>query len=163
MKSHNPYDMSRRDFLKIVGGFVGGLMGFILGLPLISYFVSPALKEQGGEAWIPAGPLENYPIGKPTLFTFTRTKQYGWEKSAQSYGAYIIRHSDTEVTIFSNMCTHLACRVRWHDDLQQFVCPCHNAHFEKDGDVISGPAPRPLDRYEYKIEDGMLYIHLIEG
>ncbi|NPA31305.1 MAG: ubiquinol-cytochrome c reductase iron-sulfur subunit [Chloroflexi bacterium] len=163
MSSRNPHDLSRRDFFKIVGSFVSGIMGVMLGIPLISYFISPALDEQGGEKWIPAGPLENYPLGKPTLFTFTLTKQHGWEKTSQSYGVYIIRHSDTEVTVFSNVCTHLACRVRWKDELGEFVCPCHDAHFAETGEVISGPAPRPLDKYEYKIEDGILYIHLVEG
>ncbi len=161
MSEHNPYDLSRRDFFKVVGSFVGSIMGLLMGVPLIAYFISPALEKQGGEKWIRAGKLDDYPPEEPTLFTFTITKKYGWEKSAQSYGVYIIRHNDNSVTVFSNICTHLSCRVRWKPELGEFVCPCHDAHFAKDGRVLSGPAPRPLDQYEHKVEDGILYIHVV--
>ncbi|MBN2146953.1 MAG: Rieske 2Fe-2S domain-containing protein, partial [Anaerolineales bacterium] len=42
-------------------------------------------------------------------------------------------------------------------------CPCHDAAFAIDGGIIHGPQPRPLDEYEYKIEDGNLLIHYVEG
>jgi Rieske Fe-S protein len=42
-----------------------------------------------------------------------------------------------------------------------YICPCHNGHFSIDGEVISGPPPRPLDVYATKIEDGLLYINPI--
>ena len=58
----------------------------------------------------------------------------------------------------SNICTHLGCRVRWIADQEQFFCPCHNGVFDKDGTVVSGPPPRPLDRYEVKVEGETVYI-----
>ncbi len=156
-------EISRLDFVNIVLAFTGGIMGIILGIPLVGYFLGPALKKERGEAWIPAGPVKKYPKDQPTLFSFTRTQQHGWEKTAESYGVYIIRKSDDKVEALSNICTHLGCRVRWHADVGEYICPCHNAHFTKDGKVISGPAPRPLDRFQTKIDKGMLYIHFIEG
>jgi menaquinol-cytochrome c reductase iron-sulfur subunit len=38
------------------------------------------------------------------------------------------------------------------------LCPCHSSVFSVDGAVISGPAPRPLDRYETKVENGKLLL-----
>ena len=37
------------------------------------------------------------------------------------------------------------------------ICPCHNGVFDPQGRVLGGPPPRPLDRYEYKVENGVLY------
>jgi Rieske Fe-S protein len=48
--------------------------------------------------------------------------------------------------------------VRWIAEDERFYCPCHNGVFAKDGSVVSGPPPRPLDRFENKVEDGILYI-----
>jgi len=158
--SHN---IDRRDFVKIVLAFLGTIMGAVVGLPAIGYLISPAIKVQKKEAWIPLGPLENYPVGTPTLFNFTRTTVNGWEKTVSSYGAYVIRSGANDLKVFSNMCTHLSCRVTWNDDESEYICPCHDAHFGSDGQVLSGPPPKPLNEYETKIEEGELFIHLVEG
>ena len=158
-------NMSRHDFVKFTVGVLGTIMGGIVGIPAVGYLLSPALK--GGtskEAWIPLGPVENYPIDVPTLFTFTRSKVNGWEKTVNSYGIFVVRKSESEVELFSNVCTHLACRVNWKEDQQEFICPCHDGHFGANGEIISGPQPRPMDRYtEYKIEEGVLSFLFSEG
>jgi Rieske Fe-S protein len=48
--------------------------------------------------------------------------------------------------------------VRWIADQEVFLSPCHNGVFDREGKVISGPPPRPLDRYEVKIENNQLLI-----
>ena len=154
--------LNRRQFVTIVTAFLGTLMGAVVGLPAIGYMISPALKVQKKEAWIPAGSLENYPEGVPTLFTFTRTQVNGWEKTVNSYGVYITRKPGGKIQVLSNICTHLSCRVNWKEDLKEYVCPCHDGHFDLDGEVTAGPPPRPLDRYEFKIEDGNASILLRE-
>ena len=60
----------------------------------------------------------------------------------------------------SNICTHLGCRVRWATDEQQYLCPCHIGIFAKDGTVVSGPPPRPLDSYDLRVEDGQIQVKL---
>ena len=156
--------LNRRDFVTIVTAFLGGIMGAVIGLPTIGYLISPAIKSGGGkESWISVGPLENYPMGEPTPFNFTRTKINGWERTTNSYGVYVIRLSDTDIKILSNICTHLSCRVTWRPEAQAYVCPCHDAKFDKNGGVISGPPPRALDPYTYKIENGTISIQIAEG
>jgi len=146
-------------------GALGTIIGAVIGLPVIGYIISPALKRQESEAWIPAGPLENYPIGVPILFSFTRTKLNGWERTVNSYGVYVLRKSEAEndVLALSNVCTHLSCRVTFNDGRQEYLCPCHDAQFTIDGEVAGGPPPRPLDRYETKVEEGTLSLHFKEG
>jgi Rieske Fe-S protein len=90
----------------------------------------------------------------------------GWERTVNSYGVFVIRKSDQAVTVLSNKCTHLSCRVNWIEADQHFFCPCHDAQFGIDGQVLGGPPPRPLDAYTgeaIKIEEGNLFIHFTEG
>lgn len=156
-------NLERRGFIKVILASLGAIMGGIIGIPAIGYLVSPASKVTSKEAWIPLGPLENYPLGRPTLFTFTRSVVNGWEKSSSSYGAFVVRSSPEDVRVYSNICTHLCCRVNWDENQTQYVCPCHDAHFTIDGKVASGPPPRPLDQYEVKVENGNLSIHFVEA
>jgi len=156
-------EVGRREFVKAVLALLSSIMGAVIGIPAISYLISPAVKVQKKEAWIPLGPLENYPIGQPTLFNFTRTTINGWERTVNSYGVFVVRYSEDQLKAFSNVCTHLSCRVNWKEDQQEYVCPCHDAQFDINGQVLSGPPPEPLHTYETKIEDGNLFIHFVKG
>ena len=155
--------VTRHDFVFAVTAFLGTIMGVVIGIPALGYLIAPSLKKTESEAWIPAGPLDNYPVNEPTLFSFTRTQINGWEKTVNSYGVFIIRMADGQVQALSNICTHLSCRVNWNNDLQEFVCPCHDGRFSEDGSVISGPPPRPLYPVETKVENGELMIYFKEG
>jgi menaquinol-cytochrome c reductase iron-sulfur subunit len=157
------HGLSRRDFVTGVVGLLGGIIATIVGLPAIGYLLSPAMKKVSSDEWVPLGKLEDIPLDKPFLFSFTRTKQVGWERTANSYGVYIIRKPGGELDVFSNVCTHLSCRVSWNEERGEFICPCHDGLFRKDGSIISGPQPRSLDRFEYKIEADTLMIHLVEA
>ena len=156
-------EVNRRDFVKVVTAFLGTVIGGVLSLPAIGYLISPATKIQKSEAWIPAGNLTNYEIDIPTPFSFTRTKVNGWEKTVNSYGVYVVKENENQARVYSNLCTHLSCRVTWKEDLQEYICPCHDGHFDSQGNVTLGPPPKPLHLYETKIEDGALFIHLMEG
>ncbi len=155
--------LDRRSFVKIVTSALGSLMAAVIGLPVIQYFISPALNKDTADDWISLGTLENYPFNTPTLFNFTLTKINGWERTTQSYGVYVLREEGKDVTVFSDICTHLSCRVKWNEEQTEYTCPCHAAFFDKYGNVLSGPPPRPLDQFETKLDGGQLFIHLREG
>ena len=157
------YSINRRGFVKVILALLGSIMGVIAGLPAIGYLISPAVKIRKSEAWIPVGPLENYEIGFPKLFSFTRTQVNGWEKTANSYGVYVLKQSENQAVVYSNLCTHLSCRVTWQEELQQYVCPCHDGRFGGQGNVIAGPPPEPLHQFETKLENNTLYIHIKEA
>lgn len=157
-KSPSPNLISRSDFVKIVIAFLGTVMGVVTGLPAISYLIAPALRPKETEVWVPVGPLKDYPIGIPKLFSFTRSRINGWEKTVNSHGVFVIRKDETNVLVLSNICTHLGCRVSWHPDIQEFVSPCHDGHFDINGNVTKGPPPRPLDEFATKMEVDNLYI-----
>lgn len=153
--------ISRRDFIKTTTSLLGGLIGLLVGFPSVAYLLSPALKAEAEDAaLIPLGPLEKYPIGVPTRFEFTRTKVNSWERTATNYGLYVVRKNEKDIRVFSDICTHLGCRVNWHPDIQNYVSPCHDGHFDIHGNVVSGPPPRPLDEYVVKIENENLFVTL---
>jgi menaquinol-cytochrome c reductase iron-sulfur subunit len=161
-ESHE-HGLNRRQFVAGMGGILGGIMAAVVGLPAIGYLIAPGLKQQQTAAWVPLGPVADLKPGEPALYTFTITQQTGWETTANSYGAYVIAKPGGQYDVFSNTCTHLACRVNWRDEANQFVCPCHDGRFDEAGAVVAGPPPRPLDRYEYKVENGTLMIHVVEA
>jgi cytochrome b6-f complex iron-sulfur subunit len=70
---------------------------------------------------------------------------------------------------FSLVCTHLGCVVRWRPDearkknsqkkiAGRFACPCHGGVFDSEGQVVSGPPPRALERLEVRERNGQVFI-----
>lgn len=157
--AHKP-DISRRDFIKSAAAFIGTLIGIGIGLPSIFYLLSPSLEKTEDDSFIDLGPLEKYPIGIPTRFEFTRTTVNGWERTATNYGLYVVRKSNSEVRVFSDICTHLGCRITWHPDQGHYISPCHDGHFDIVGNVVSGPPPRPLDEFISEIKNDNLIVSL---
>jgi menaquinol-cytochrome c reductase iron-sulfur subunit len=150
--------LSRREFLGLATFSIGGLIAAILGLPAIAYIIDPARRSKEEQNWIPLGAVSKVEIGKPTLFKTRIEKQAGWTVNEQELTFYVLTENGRDFTAMSNVCTHLGCRVRWIADEEKFSCPCHNASFNKRGEVTSGPPPRPLDRYEVKEEDGQIFV-----
>ncbi len=159
--------ISRRDFMKVTTGTIGGIITIAIGAPVIGYLIDPALHAGTKEAWIPVGKLVDIPIDTPTPFSFTRTNVNGWERTGTSYGGFIIRKSEDpqDIVILSSRCTHLSCSVNWQAETKEFICPCHDGRFNQDGKVLGGPPPRPLDQYtQFKVDaDGNLLIFFKEG
>ncbi len=70
--------------------------------------------------------------------------------------AYIRRDGAEEFTIISNVCMHLGCPVQFK--ATGFACPCHGGQYDTEGLVTAGPPIRPLNRFEYKVENGQLLV-----
>jgi Rieske Fe-S protein len=74
-----------------------------------------------------------------------------------SSGIFVYRSSDTEVDAMSRKCTHMGCKVA------AFVngvakCPCHGSQFDLNGQVVNGPAAKPLTRYRATLEGTVITI-----
>jgi cytochrome b6-f complex iron-sulfur subunit len=72
----------------------------------------------------------------------------------------LIRTPSGELRAFSAICTHLACIVQYRPDLGHIWCACHNGHFDLNGKNITGPPPRPLERYIVKVQQERIVVSL---
>ena len=150
--------LSRRSFLSIATWVIGGFMGIVLAIPALAYIIGPSLQRTKSENWVRLGSTSKVEIGNPSLFKTVVENQTGWIVSEAEISAYVITENGRDFSALSNICTHLGCRVRWIPESEQFFCPCHNGVFDSQGLVISGPPPRPLDRYETRVENDQLFI-----
>jgi len=66
--------------------------------------------------------------------------------------AFVMRLADG-FRALSSVCTHLGCITRFQPDAKQIACPCHGSRFALDGEVLAGPAPRPLHWLEMFLSD----------
>ena len=71
----------------------------------------------------------------------------------------ITRVSQTDVIAVSRVCTHEGCIV----DLPRvsgatFDCPCHGSRFRSNGQVVNGPASRPLFQFPARIDGDQVVV-----
>jgi cytochrome b6-f complex iron-sulfur subunit len=69
----------------------------------------------------------------------------------------VVRLSD-EIHALNAVCTHLGCIVYYDKDINQLACPCHAAFFDLNGNVISGPPPRPLPKATVQVKGNNIVI-----
>jgi len=70
----------------------------------------------------------------------------------------IVVRGRSEYKAFSAVCTHLGCLVDWNSGKKRFLCPCHAAVFDEDGQVVAGPPPAPLQKLSVKEIKGKVYV-----
>jgi len=150
--------INRNNFLKVAIWGIGALISAGMGIPAIAYIIGPVLNRTKTQEWIRLGSISKIELRTPTLFKFTIQRKAGWIVNEEEVSVYVLTDNGRDFIAMSNICTHLSCRVRWISDQEQFFCPCHNGIFDKEGKVVGGPPPRPLDRYEVKVEDDQLYV-----
>jgi Rieske Fe-S protein len=136
---------------------IGGVIGAALSVPALLYvFFSPKARKES--EWVEAGDVTSLAPNQPVEMVFRRNRVDGWKVVSEKGTAWVVKNPDQSVAAFGSQCTHLGCAYHWEEGKNEFVCPCHNSLFSRDGKVLSGPAPRGLDRYETKIQGGKLLL-----
>jgi Rieske Fe-S protein len=162
---------------------LGGVIGGLVTVPAIGFMIVPAFRDQGYPK-IDLGPLENFTEGKWFVTKFFMNPEAG-EVSHRT--AYIrnngLLNGTPSFPIISTRCAPLGCPVHPHGPVQDnqtkevdgkkgqrvtmipaipaggYGCPCHGGQYDVEGNRVSGPPVRALDRYEFEVVDG----HLILG
>jgi Rieske Fe-S protein len=76
----------------------------------------------------------------------------------QNAPAIVINRPDKGFIALTLTCTHLGCVVEFDKSGQKLVCPCHAGMYDLEGNVISGPPPKPLTSIPLKIEGDSIII-----
>lgn len=152
----------RRGFLVRAIHGLGALIGGALGLPAIAYLFSPAKSASGG-GWIDVGDMARLGLRAPEEVTFRKTKLDGWKIISEKSTAWVVKLKENEVVAYSPQCTHLGCAYTYDVEKSEFACPCHTSNFSLEGQVLMGPAPRPLDRYLVKIDGSRILLGELQG
>ncbi len=58
----------------------------------------------------------------------------------------VYRNDDGELIAMSAKCTHMGCTVGWNSADKTWDCPCHGSRYQPTGEVLNGPAAKPLAR-----------------
>ncbi len=156
-----PSNDNRRAFILT---FIYGLWGIItsaLAIPAALYLLLPPRSRKGNE-WVAAGEVTQLQPGTPEEVVFRRNRVDGWKVTSEKSTAWVVKETSGGVVAFAPQCTHLGCAYHWDESNRYFLCPCHTSAFALDGKVLSGPAPRPLDRYEVKVDSGKILIGPIQ-
>jgi len=151
------FGTARRTFLKILIGIITLFIGLILGIPFIRALIVSKFKK-AKLAWYKVAEIDSLPVDQPIRLNFFARTEDAYQYETAIHSVWVIKHSASEVTIYSPICTHLGCYYKWNLGTGHFECPCHGSIFSIDGKVLGGPAPRPLDTLPYKIDNGILSV-----
>jgi cytochrome b6-f complex iron-sulfur subunit len=120
-------EFNRRAFFTRIG--LGSLGITAVGTMAFAYkFLSPNVLYEPSPI-VNAGKPENFAPESVTMDV--------------NSGIYLVRVSEGFFAL-SAVCTHLGCLTNWNQELGIITCPCHGSHFERTGQKIEGPAPKPL-------------------
>lgn len=131
--------------LAIIGGGLSALLGVF------------ALRPPGAAArarWVRAGSTADLRPHVPVARILSVSRVDGWYRERVRETVFLVWDGGETVRAMSATCTHLGCQVQWDGEAKKFNCPCHGGVYAADGQVVSGPPPRPLDAIEARIDPG---------
>lgn len=170
MHSSTPSDIppsplpTRRSLLEWLSYILGGLATAAVGVPLLGYFLGPVLRRPPDD-WIELGPVADFPKSQTHMVKFTNPQPQPWDGMTKQSAAYVRHQAEGDFLIFAVNCAHLGCPVSWFPQSGLFLCPCHGGVYYENGERASGPPPRGLYRYDYRIvkKDGQDTLEIWAG
>lgn len=149
--------LNRRAFLNRLSLILSGLIGLVLSVPILAYLLTPLIRREPG-VWQDVGPLDQFQIGQTVQVAIQDPSPVEWAGQTALTAVWLRRDAQSSFTAFAVNCTHLACPVNWQAQAQIFLCPCHGGVFYGDGRVAAGPPPRPLPRYEVRVQGNSVQV-----
>jgi Rieske Fe-S protein len=148
---------TRRSFFAVLIGSISVTVGALMTVPVLRYLLYPIFRVTGGVAWYSLGRAEDFLGPGPFRKEVEIRRIDGWRALTSKRTVWVVRNGN-ELAIVSDVCPHLGCGVPWREDQGMFLCPCHQAKFNRSGALIGGPSPRSLDTLPVKVENGMLWV-----
>ena len=150
--------VTRRGFLFRLGLGLNGVAAALLTIPIVGFLISAVFRRKTEQAWIPLGSLADFPERETRLATYRNPFKRPWDGTTVDIPCWVRRVDGERFQVFAINCAHLGCPVRWFPGSGLFLCPCHGGAYYEDGSVASGPPPRGLFEYPYRIEKGVLWV-----
>ena len=136
--------MKRREFINWAGL---GLIASYLPVALVACSESESIDNT-------ANAEELFSMG-----TISQLEEAGYLLNKE-VEVLVVKNSQGELKAVNPTCTHQGCIVDWSADENQFICPCHNAKYASDGEVLAKPAPSPLATYQVQEDNGNILVSL---
>ena len=114
--------------------------------------VSLAGLQATGGALAFAWPLKTSTFGTPVPITPAQVPAVGEPPYRHQAGKFYLINNEEGLLALYWKCPHLGCTVPWNQAEGQFKCPCHSSVYNRHGELIDGPAPRPMDLMEITID-----------
>jgi len=167
----------RSTFLSAATLGLGGVVGGLITLPVLGFAVLPSFTNQE-EQDVDLGPIENFPESQFVIATYMENPEVG-EVTRRTM--FIRNNGQLEgqpsFTAIYSRCAHLGCPVQPNGPIEEgekktygdhvelipvlavgFGCPCHGGQYDTEGNRTAGPPVRALDRAEFTIRDGNLFL-----
>ncbi|MGH2352438.1 MAG: ubiquinol-cytochrome c reductase iron-sulfur subunit [Chloroflexota bacterium] len=143
---------TRRNILAFAGWGTIALITLQATVAFIVFFWPRKLGAFGGT--ISAGSPSDYEVGDVEYFVEGKF--------------YLVRLQEGFMALYQK-CVHLGCTVPWRPEFEWphegqvvrglFRCPCHGSTYLPNGQIIYGPAPRPLDYMTISLQDETLIVN----
>lgn len=111
-------------------------------------------QERDGAIWAEAGNLSALTPDVPLRFVLSPSAP-GW-KSRDDLEVFVVAGGPGTLAVLSSQCTHQGCPVEWAGG--RFSCPCHGSAFDREGNVMNGPATKPLARPQAVLEGETVWV-----
>jgi len=135
--------MKRRSFLGLILAVLGSTAIGSFAYPLIRFLAPPEAKIKAERLTLKK---DNIKSGEAKDIVFGNTP------------AIVINRPGKGYIALSKVCTHLGCLVKYDKDKKQLICPCHAGVYNLEGQVVSGPPPKPLPELTLKVVGGIIVI-----
>jgi Rieske Fe-S protein len=66
--------------------------------------------------------------------------------------------ANTDYLALASTCTHSGCTLNFDHNNNQLTCPCHGGKFDTNGNVVAGPPPSPVKKYNTSVSGNILTI-----
>ncbi len=168
----------RSMFLSAATLGLGGVIGGLITVPVLGFAVLPSFVGQD-EQDVELGPLDAFPEGEFVIATYMEDPEVGEVTRRTMFirNNGLIEGVPSFTTLYSR-CAHLGCPVQPNGLIDEeakqtvgkqgveltpvlatgFGCPCHGGQYDTEGNRTAGPPVRALDRAEFSIRDGKLYL-----
>jgi Rieske Fe-S protein len=165
----------RSKFLEGATIAVGGVIGGIVTVPALGFAVLPSFVDTE-DYEVNLGPIDNFPLDRFVIATYLEDPEAG-EVSRRT--VYVRNNGQVDgqpsFTILFSRCVHLGCPVQPSGPTQGepkevngvqlqevlpagFGCPCHGGSYDNEGNRTAGPPVRALDRFEFSVRNGELWL-----